>query len=86
MEIIIVAKNIEMRIVKAPRCTIDGIPRKRSQRIWNTSIIPNKDIPNINRFGPQTIRPLGSRQPLVEMRVIARIVMAVNNMSVFSST
>ena len=49
-------------------------------------IILPQDIDILNRFGPKQIRPNGARQPLSEIKIIAKVVMAVNNMSVFSNT
>lgn len=75
-----------MRIVKAPKCKIGIIPKRRESRIWDTKIISNKDVPILNRYGSIAVRPNGSRQPNAEINIIAKIMMAVNNMSVFSST
>lgn len=43
-------------------------------------ILPTQ-IPSLNKYGPKTLRPPGSRSPMTEYEYIARRVMYVNGMS-----
>jgi hypothetical protein len=46
-----------------------------------TKIILPTQIPSLNKYGPKTLRPPGSRSPLTEAEYIARRVLEVNGMS-----
>lgn len=46
-----------------------------------TKIVLPSQIPSLNKYGPKTLRPPGSRSPLTEAEYIARRVMWINGMS-----
>jgi len=77
-----------MKIIKVPiRFPVvankDNPPTSKECNTVIRPIVLPEDIPAVNKHGTLTIRPECSRQPLVEARKIANIMVATNGMSTF---